>query len=154
MLLEQAKELALELMKQHGLNHWHFKFDYAKRRFGCCNESTKTISLSKHLTSINEVSVVKNVILHEIAHALVGAKHRHNSIWKQKAREINCEYTSCYVPKDINSVEGNIVAECPKCGFIHRKYRMPKRITSCGKCSNKFDKERILNFVRLQNTDS
>ena len=34
---------------------------------------------------------VKNTLLHEIAHALVGPGHRHNRVWRQKAREIGCD---------------------------------------------------------------
>jgi predicted SprT family Zn-dependent metalloprotease len=147
MLLEEAKELAFELMIDFGLYYWKFKFDNAKMRFGCCDEYTKTISLSEHLVLINDEVVVRNVILHEIAHALVGCKNKHNHIFQQKAHNIGCEYTTRYCYEDINTVPKNIVATCPKCGNEVRKYRIPSRQKSCGKCSDKFDFERLLVFI-------
>ena len=70
MNLKDAEELALSLMRKHGLSHWEFGFDRAKRRFGACNFSKKRISLSKYLTEVNEIEQVRDTILHEIAHAL------------------------------------------------------------------------------------
>ena len=49
-----------------------FKFDHAKRRFGCCNYTRKTISLSKHLCEANLNQLhgkITDTILHELAHA-------------------------------------------------------------------------------------
>ena len=37
MKLIDAGDLALQLMKIHGIQDWNFEFDNAKRRFGCCN---------------------------------------------------------------------------------------------------------------------
>jgi predicted SprT family Zn-dependent metalloprotease len=152
MSLEEARELAYELMSDFGLYYWKFKFDYAKTRFGCCDERRKEISLSKHLVLINDEDVVKNVILHEIAHALVGCKHKHNYIFQQKTRDIGCEYASRYCFENVNRVPKNIVANCPKCGNEVRKYRKPSRKKSCGKCSDKFDNERLLIFQREDTT--
>lgn len=146
MLLAEAKRLALELMAKHDLisKGWRFEFDNAKRRFGCCNYNTKTISLSKELVSLNEVARVKNTILHEIAHALVGRGHGHDSVWKRKALEIGCDGNRCYSSETTNIVKGKFVATCPKCNHVHHKHRRPKKKTSCGVCSRVFDTERLL----------
>ena len=70
MELADAESLALELMRQHGLlPRWKFKFDRAIRRFGCCNEGKRLISLSARLTELNSEYEVRDTILHEIAHA-------------------------------------------------------------------------------------
>jgi protein subunit release factor A len=55
MELQKAKELAESLMAHHGLQGWHFRFDRAKRRFGCCKYRTKTISLS--VRSVKKVTI-------------------------------------------------------------------------------------------------
>ena len=154
MLLEEARELAHELMSDYGLYYWKFTFDYAKTRFGCCNEYTKTISLSKYLVLINEEEVVKNVILHEIAHALVGNKHKHTSIFKQKAIEIECEFTSRYVNENINTVPKNVVANCPRCGRLFARYRKPKTKRCCAKCSDVPYEMRLLQFKRTDEISS
>ena len=42
------------------------------------------------------VDHITDTILHEIAHALVGPRHGHNAIWRQKAREIGCTAMRCH----------------------------------------------------------
>ena len=144
MLLSDAKAMAEALMQQHGLVGWCFKFDRAKRRFGCCNYRTKTISLSWELTQLNVESKVKNTILHEIAHALVGVGHGHDRVWRRKALEIGCDGNRCYSERNTETVEGKYKAVCPNCQHVHHKHRKPKRTTSCGVCSRVFDKSRLL----------
>lgn len=148
MELDEARELAFELMSDYGLYYWKFKFDDAKMRFGLCDEISKTISLSKHLVLLNDDEVVTNVILHEIAHALVGNRHKHNSIFQQKAIDIGCIYTSRYC-FDIIRVPKNVVANCPKCGMKFCRYRMTSKKYCCSKCSGGiFNKEYLLVFER------
>ena len=148
MELSDAQALALELMKKHGIDHWYFQFDNAKFRFGGCQHNIRLIRLSKNLVLLNEVSVVKNVILHEIAHALVSPKYGHNWVWREKALEIGCDGKRCYSREDVNMVKGKVEGTCPKCGYTYRRHRMPKTQRSCGKCSSVFDKERLLLYAR------
>lgn len=145
MKLVEAEHLAISLMQHHGLYTWRFEYDNAKKRFGCCHYSRKLISLSQHLVRINDVEQVRDTILHEIAHALVGPQHGHGPVWRKKALEIGCNGERCFTSKDTNIVMGKYVASCPKCGHIHTKHRRPKRESSCGVCFPKvFDRERIL----------
>ncbi len=83
-------QMALELIKEHGLKKWRFKFDHSTRRAGCCNYRAKTLSISFDLARNASDEDIRDTILHEIAHALVGKKHNHDGIWKAKAREIGC----------------------------------------------------------------
>ena len=50
MKLEKARNIALRLMRQHGLSDYTFKWDRAVRRFGCHNGRLKTLSLSRPMT--------------------------------------------------------------------------------------------------------
>jgi predicted SprT family Zn-dependent metalloprotease len=151
MLLQDAEKLAKDLMNQHGLHYWNFKFDNAKRRLGLCSYSNRTISLSKHLTLLNELPRVKNTILHEIAHALVGCNNGHNWIWRQKAIEIGCDGNRCANVKttDLVRTKGNYTAICTTCGTEHRRFKAPKHQCSCGECSNRFDAKYILNWEKV-----
>ena len=151
MLLSEAKTLATKLMNQHGLldKGWSFQFDNARRRFGCCNYTYRRITLSKHLVDLNSETRVQNTILHEIAHALVGHGHGHDNVWKRKALEIGCDGNRCYTEKNTIIVKGTLEAVCPKCGHVHRKFKTPKHQSSCGKCSNTFDRERLLIFKKV-----
>ncbi len=148
--LEEARELALELMKKHGLEYrFRFEFDNAKRRFGHCSYYPRFITLSKHLVLLNDYETVKNVILHEIAHALVGPGKGHNWVWKKKALEIGCDGERCYSRENTNIVKGKIEAICQKCGYVYTRHRMPSRKRSCGKCDKVFNEKYLLKFERL-----
>ena len=54
-----AQELARELMRRHGLFDagWRFRFDHARRRFGCCRYGPKLITLSRPLTLLYVLSL-------------------------------------------------------------------------------------------------
>jgi hypothetical protein len=146
--LENVKELAFELMSDYGLYYWRFKFDKSKMRFGLCDEYSKTISLSEPLALINDEEIVEQIILHEIAHALVGCKHKHNLIFQQKAKEIGCKFVNRYCSEDIDLVPINVVANCPRCGYEFKRYRKPKSKKCCSKCVNVPYQERLLIFER------
>jgi len=135
MKLQEAQELAIQLMKKHNLLNcgWKFKFDSAKRRLGSCSDWSSTITLSKDIVLVNDIDVIKNTILHEIAHALVGCRQGHNEIWKRKALEIGCNGNR--VCRNGVKVEGKYVAECDGCGKTYYIHRVKKHHSSCGSCS-------------------
>jgi len=83
-------QTALELMHTHGLKKWRFKFDHSTRRAGCCNYHDKVISISFDLAQNASDGDIRDTILHEIAHALVGRTHNHDGEWKAKAKAIGC----------------------------------------------------------------
>lgn len=141
MILLDAKQLAEELLKEHKLNKWNFKFDNAVRRFGLCRHTKKTISLSKSLTLLNDIETVRGIILHEIAHALVGRGFGHSSVWRRKAIEIGCSSKRCYSDNVITPPK-KYKATCGKCGYI---FNRNKRTTcSCGVCDKKYNPDNLL----------
>ncbi len=83
-------KLGMVLIAKHGLKKWQFKFDHSTRRAGCCNYRDKTISIAFDLAHSGKHEDIHDTILHEIAHALVGKKHNHDTVWKAKAKEIGC----------------------------------------------------------------
>lgn len=40
--------------------------------------------------NLNNGNVIENTVLHEIAHAMVGAKHHHDKAWRECAQRIGC----------------------------------------------------------------
>ena len=142
MQLIEAKNLALNLMREHKLLNmgWTFEFDNARRRFGVCRYRTKRIGLSKHLVSLNDEASVKDTILHEIAHALVGGGHGHDHVWRSKAIEIGCNGKRCYSSNEVETPESRYIATCDGCGKVHKRHKMTDRLkygsSSCGTCSN------------------
>lgn len=95
MQLSELVSLGYSLLRQHELSEWAFKLDRSKTRAGLCNFGTQTISVS-HLLAQQDEANIRNVILHEIAHALVGPSHQHDSVWKDKAIAIGSDGKRCH----------------------------------------------------------
>lgn len=141
MNIREAELMAINLMEKHGLfdEGWFFEFDRAQRRFGCCHHRTKTITISKPLVKLNEEHHVKDTILHEIAHALVGSRNGHNRIWKNKAFEIGADPTRCY-DSTVVQPKAKWLGTCPGCSRETKRF---KRMTiACSICCRQFNNGR------------
>lgn len=70
--LPTAGQLAQTLMAEHGLTAagWTFRFNQRKRALGLCNFTARRVELSAPFTVRNDEPEVRDVLLHEIAHAL------------------------------------------------------------------------------------
>jgi predicted SprT family Zn-dependent metalloprotease len=152
MKLNEVQALAISLMDQYGLldKGWYFKFNNRKTSFGVCKGRKKAIELSKPLCELNGLYEVNDVILHEIAHALVGVKQGHNDVWKRKCIEIGAKPERCYSSERVNTPQLRYVATCGGCGKIHDKARKPNPITKIAcLCQNgkAWSEKIVLNFV-------
>ena len=138
MNLPEAKLMARQLMDQNGLSYIPFKFDRSKRRLGSCRWKVSTgacvhITLSKDITLLNDVEVVRNTLLHEIAHAIVGYGNGHNSAWQRKSREIGCNANRCSFTHV--RTKGRWQGVCPKCKTVFHRHRGGKGVNSVRICS-------------------
>lgn len=140
-----ARQEALLLMEASELHGWGFRFDSARRRAGSCTHRTKTITLSAPLTDLYDPDTVRGVILHEIAHALVGPQHHHDEEWKRTARMLGAPDTA-RLPSSLPTPPEPWVGTCPHCGAQRRLFRAPRRVNACGSCSPSFDPARILTW--------
>lgn len=148
--IKEYEAVAKDLMYAHGLSNWRFGWNDRKASFGRCIYNVRTIELSNALTPLRPFKEVVNTILHEIAHALAGAGHHHDYVWRSKFIEIGGDgrTRSSMANVDIQKIEGNNwVATCVN-GHVHVKFRQPTSIVSCGKCSRKFDRNNLLRFER------
>ena len=84
--LGNVEQMAKELMEIHGVSNYIFKFGYGWKYLGKCNNKTITIQLNFALN--DSLEKVKNTILHEISHAMVGVNNGHKQIWQDKAKEL------------------------------------------------------------------
>lgn len=149
MKITEASKLAYELMESHDLftQGWVFEFDRAKKRFGLTQHGKKIISLSRHLTELNDEEHIKDTILHEIAHALVGKGNGHNWRWKMKAREVGANPQRCYDSTKVEKPEYKYSATCPGCETVHGTYKKTRYTYSCGKCApGRYDENFKLDF--------
>lgn len=128
-----VRQLALDLLASHGLQDWSFAFNWRKRSLGLCLYRLRRIELSVHFVERNDRVEIVDTILHEIAHALVGPQHGHNTTWKRKCLEIGARPERC---GDAAMPEGRWQAACTGCGQQFRRHRRPKRIRGwfCLKC--------------------
>lgn len=136
MLLPEVVRLARELMNRHGLGDWQFGFNDRKRTLGICWCNRKTIELGAYYATHNPEPEIKDTILHEIAHGLVGWRYGHGPVWRVKAREVGATPKACAQSADIIVPEGDWQTTCPGCQQTLHKYRRPKRLKgwNCRKC--------------------
>lgn len=88
--------LARSEMDKYGLCDWKLELDHAKVRAGACHFTEKKISFSRNFIKHADDLDINDTILHEIAHALVGPNHGHDSVWKTMAKKIGCSAKRCH----------------------------------------------------------
>ena len=130
--LGMAIDLATELMDAHGLEGWRIKLDHARRRAGQCDFTNKTISLSRLYVRHADIDHIRDTILHEIAHALVGPRHGHDAVWRQKAREIGCTAARCH---SLSFARARWVMTCPNGCFSVERHRKKSDLV-CASCKS------------------
>ncbi len=138
--------MANALARQHGLVGWRVEFDTAKKRAGVCRFGDRVISLSAPLTRLHATAEVRDTVLHEIAHALVGPRHGHDETWQRTARSIGCTGRRC-VPSDAPGLPGAWVGVCAA-GHVKERHRRPERVVSCGECHpRRFSPEHLFEWT-------
>jgi hypothetical protein len=100
--LKAIEDSARYILNKHGLEDWTFKFTNTHRQLGLCTYSKKTISVSKIACEHNTMEDIRDIILHEVAHALVGGRHGHDKVWRRQCRLLGCKLDSS------SNTEGNI----------------------------------------------
>lgn len=136
-LQRKWKPLAEKLMDQHGLIGWYFKFNTNKRRLGVCKYRERMIEASIYAFGIGE-DEVRNIILHEIAHAKVGGLHGHNDVWRAAALAIGCTGERC--GGAMIDAPAKYIGTCPKCSQEIRRFKKTARMTrvACTRCCNTY----------------
>jgi predicted SprT family Zn-dependent metalloprotease len=145
MNLIEAEILARELIEKHCPNV-RFKWANGKNKFGACYAKQKIISLSTTLTMLNNPEVVKNVILHEIAHVIAPITAHHNWEWRKIAVSIGCDGKRLY-DDSVITPKPKWLGTCPKCKRTIKRFS--RRKISCGKCSVIFNKDLLFIWERL-----
>jgi len=131
-----AHQLAKDLLRQHGLTDWKFRFDRARRRFGSCSTARKTITLSRALTMMNPDDQVRDTLLHEIAHALTPGDG-HGSRWKAKCVEIGANPVRCFTEKEVAVPprrDAPYLIGCGVCNWWSDRRKLTRSRLLCRKC--------------------
>ncbi|MFC6287592.1 SprT-like domain-containing protein [Nocardioides sp. GCM10027113] len=143
--LNEAARLGRWLLDEHGLHDWSLVFDRAKRRAGVCRAGRRQIGLSGPLTEIHPEAEVRDTLLHEIAHALVGPRHGHDEVWRATALRIGCSGSRCS-SEDAPAIEGDWVGTCPA-GHRITAHRRPARPKACRRCATTFDPAHLFSWT-------
>lgn len=89
MELHEVYEMAEDLFEEHLAGEgWTFGFDNAKTRGGVCYHHKRKITVSRHLMVLWSEEEVRDILLHEIAHAIAGGAAKHGPKWRAVVREI------------------------------------------------------------------
>lgn len=91
------------------------------------------------LYELGDIAEIKDVILHEIAHALCkeihGSGHHHDYYWRKVAMSIGCNGNRC---SKTNITMYKYVYECINCGRRIYRLRPFNGRYSCGECDRKY----------------
>ena len=142
-----VEQRAHELFALHRLDsRWSFSFDHAKTRFGQCDHRRLRITLSRYLCNQGSDDDVEQVLLHEIAHALVGARAGHGALWLAQARNLGYRGGRTH-SADPASEHANWLGLCPN-GHEVLRFRKPSRAMSCAKCEKRFNPDHIITWSK------
>lgn len=164
MTLQEAEALAISMMTEEGLigmmddwglDDWSFEFDNARHRLGGCHPSERKITLSRAMVELNDQATIREIMLHEIAHAIlerridqllaewgdelgpiternVRSKYKpHGAEWKAIAETIGATPNGRCASPDVVTVPARWVATCAACGSVYRRHRRKGGNTSC-----------------------
>lgn len=123
---------------------WSFAFDSGKRRAGICVYTDKQIRLSRHLVMLHSIDDARQVLWHEIAHALCGKAEGHGKHWLATAKSMGYRAEK-FTGNTIAENTASWVGACPA-GHEHYRYRKPTRALSCAKCSRSFSRAALISW--------
>lgn len=128
----RVEEFALLALAKWGLTDWTFVWDTkALRRYGQCRYRKHEIGITLVMANLNSFEETKDVILHEIAHALTGSGHGHDWMWRRMCIKVGARPERCYTPEarggEVKTVEGKWKLIIADTGEVIRSYhRQPK----------------------------
>lgn len=131
-------------------NEWTFGFDNAKKRAGLCNYTAKRISVSRYLASRYDDDEIHQILLHEVAHAMVGPRAGHGPKWASAAASLGFVGRRTH-DGEVADELAPWVGKCPS-GHVHYRYREPVRPLSCGLCRRGFDRSNLIAWHRREIT--
>lgn len=135
--------LVRQMMNQHGLTAWKINWSRAKKTHGRCFHDTRVLEFSAVAFGLIGEDEVRNTILHEIAHALAGPGHGHDSTWVRIHRSIGGTGAQYVTKEAAQTIPTAWVGKCPNGHTSGGMHRAPLRVKGCGKCSRSFTPENL-----------
>ena len=145
---EFVESLCQEALVAYNLSGWEVRWDRAKRRAGYCSHRDKAISFSRVLVPLYPVEVLRDVVLHEVAHAIAGPRAAHGAAWKKVAQELGAT-PKAMLPNWLPAPPAEWVGRCPRCNAERKLHASPRRVVACGRCSKTFREDLIFEWEHL-----
>ena len=148
--VNDALHLARSLMDANRCAGVKLAMNRRTSSFGRCvweGSGEVRIELSTPLTLANPVEVVRDTILHEIAHAHAGADAGHGPAWQTACLAIGGTPSPCktFGEGDVKPPAIGWLGVCPTCGAVNHMRTAPTRRRSCSRCAPKgFDPARTI----------
>ena len=140
--IQQVEDHAAQLLERH-LNTgapatwWRFRFETATGRAGICRYKSRTIALSVSFVLRAPWDDIRDTLLHEVAHAIVGPGHGHDGVWRTAARRIECTAKRC---STVTHSLKRWIGECPRCRdrwFRQRLTARARQRSICPRCRSR-----------------
>jgi predicted SprT family Zn-dependent metalloprotease len=133
---EWAASLVATIFQRCGLTDWRLTWDNrSKTRAGLCSYASRSLTLSTAFVARCPAQDIQQTLLHEVAHAVVGAAHHHHDqVWCQAAQQLGCQDDKC---QPVQIMRAPFVLTCmQRCFHSPRMKRSWKTIESkkCSKC--------------------
>ena len=137
--LTEIEDRAHNLLHTHqllsGLSPgWRFGFETTASRAAVCRHRDKTIAMAVSYALRAPWHKIVDTLLHEIAHAIVGPAHRHDRVWKAKARDIGCTAQRC---TSLQHTVGGWLGRCGTCNRTWTRHRLTAKMRTraiCPRC--------------------
>lgn len=130
----QALLRATDIMIAHGLGDWGVGYHRKLRSLADCSDTHRRIRYNKTFLAIATEEQLVGVTLHEVAHALVGARHHHDRVWSEKVIEIGGDRSFAKSKYDGLVFPYRYKLTCPECGTITHSNH--KRGYICSLCKD------------------
>ena len=140
--MRQVKDHAADLLERH-LNtsapatRWRFRLETATSRAGICRHNTRIIALSVSFVLRAPWDDIRDTLLHEVAHAIVGAGHGHDVVWQAAARRIGCTANRC---STVTHSLKRWMGECRRCRDRWFRQRLTAKVRQrsiCPRCRSR-----------------
>ena len=143
--LDYVSALCTTQMSKHlDPSKWSFVFDSGKRRAGLCDHTNRRISLSKHLVQLHSIEQSRQVLWHEIGHAMVGANHGHDKTWLAAATKLGYKNEK-FSGRTIDENQATWLGMCPN-GHKYYRYKKPTGVASCSQCHKGFSPQHLITW--------
>lgn len=143
--LAEADGLGRGLIRHHTetgeLNPgWSFGFNVDVARGGVCRFDEYRIELSVTYCHREDPEGVRNAILHEITHAIVGIEHQHDAVWTATNLRLGGDGKRCH---EVEHTPPRWMGRCG-CGNRFPRHRLSRRARTgvCPKCRGRIRWER------------